>query len=69
MYEIQVEKMTCGGCAGRVKKTALALDGSATVNVDLKGKLIRVASTSGAAQVARAISSAGYPATVIGSGV
>lgn len=69
MHEIQVEKMTCGGCAGRVTKAVLAIDGSATVNVDMKSKLIRVTSTSTAADLARAISSAGYPATVVGSEV
>jgi copper chaperone len=67
MYEIQVDKMTCGGCAGRVTEAVLALDESATVNVDLKGKLIRVTSTLGAAEVTRAISGIRYPATIVTS--
>ena len=67
MCEIRVEKMNCGGCVGHVTKAVLALDEHATVNVDPKDKLVRVTSNSGAAELAQAISSAGYPATVFGS--
>lgn len=64
MYEIQVEKMTCGGCASRVTKAVLSLDEDAMVDVDLKSKLIRVTSTSDAAELVQAISRAGYPANL-----
>lgn len=65
MFELQVEKMTCGGCANRVTKAALAVDSDAKVDVDLKSKLVRVESHADAEVMASAISNAGYPATVI----
>lgn len=69
MVEIQVEKMSCGGCASRVTKAVLALDEEAKVNVDLKSKRVCVASTSQPEEVAKAISSAGYPAKVVSKAV
>lgn len=62
MYAIQVEKMTCGGCANRVTKAILSLDEEAKVNVNLKQKLIHVTSGSDATAVVQAILAAGYPA-------
>jgi copper chaperone len=62
MYEIQVERMTCGGCASRVTKAVLSLDEDAEVNVDLKSKLVRITSTSESTELVKAISGAGYPA-------
>lgn len=65
MFEFQVEKMTCGGCANRVTKAVLTVDSDAKVGVDLKRKLVRVESCVDAAVMVSAISNAGYPATVI----
>lgn len=62
MVEIQVERMTCGGCASRVTKAVLSLDEDAKVEVDLKSKLVRVTSTSEATELVKVISGAGYPA-------
>lgn len=64
MYELQVEKMTCGGCASRVTKAILGADSAAKVNVDLKSKLVRIESDVDAEALAAAVSEAGYPATV-----
>lgn len=62
MYELQVEKMTCGGCATRVTKAVLALDDAAKVNVDLRSKTVSVDTDTDINTVAAAITSAGYPA-------
>jgi len=62
MYELQVEKMTCGGCATRVTKAVLAVDDEAKVNVDLKTRSVSVESDLDINAVATAITSAGYPA-------
>lgn len=64
MYELRVEKMTCGGCASRVTKAVLAVDSTAGVEVDLKSKLVRVETGAPLSIVQSAISDAGYPATV-----
>lgn len=64
MYELRVEKMTCGGCASRVTKAVLAVDSTAEVDVDLRSKLVRVDSSVPLSVVQSAISDAGYPATV-----
>lgn len=62
MYELQVEKMMCGGCASRVTKSVLAVDDAARVSVDLKSKTVRVESDVDVDTVASAITQAGYPA-------
>lgn len=64
MYELQVEGMRCGGCAGRVTKVIQAVDANAKVDVDLKAKSVRVATASDAKALALAVTQAGYPATV-----
>lgn len=64
MYALLVEKMTCGGCAARVKKAVLAVDETAKVNVDLRSKTVSVESGVAPDRLATAISDAGYPATV-----
>lgn len=61
MYELQVEKMTCGGCAARVTRAVLAVDDAATVNVDLKSKTVHVESELDFETVSSAIANAGYP--------
>lgn len=64
MYEIDVEKMTCGGCASRVKKSVQEIDRDAKIEVDLAAKKVRVETDADVNAVAAAISGAGYPATV-----
>lgn len=61
MYELQVEKMACGGCAARVTKAVLAVDDSAKINVDLGSKTVRVESELDLEAVSSAITNAGYP--------
>lgn len=63
MIELQVEGMTCGGCAGSVKRSVLSLDAQATVQVDLASKKVQVESSATIDQVRGAIADAGYPVT------
>ena len=61
MYELQVNGMTCGGCASSVKRAVQRLDSAAKVDVDLASKTVRVDSTAGLEAVETAIKDAGYP--------
>jgi copper chaperone len=63
MYELQVEGMTCGGCARSVTKTVQAVDSHAKVDVDLKSKTVRIDTAADLNAVRSAIADAGYPVT------
>lgn len=61
MFELQVEKMTCGGCASRVRRAVLALDEAANVDIDLPAKRVQVKADVELDELKAAISGAGYP--------
>jgi copper chaperone len=61
MYELQVEGMTCGGCANSVKRSVQSVDSSAKVEVDLASKKVRVETGADIDKVKSAIVEAGYP--------
>jgi copper chaperone len=63
MYELQVEGMTCGGCANSVKRSVQAVDSNAKVDVDLANKKVRVETGADLNAVRSAIADAGYPVT------
>lgn len=63
MYEMQVEGMTCGGCAASVKRAVQSVDGAAEVNVDLNSKTVRVNTVADIDTIKSAVMSAGYPVT------
>ena len=63
MYELQVNGMSCGGCANSVKRTVQAIDSSAKVDVDLQTKTVRVTTAASLETIRVAISEAGYPVT------
>jgi copper chaperone len=63
MYELQVEGMTCGGCANRVKRSVQAVDSNAKVDVDLANKKVLVDTQADLIAVKSAITEAGYPVT------
>jgi copper chaperone len=65
MYEFRVDKMTCGGCANRVANAVRAADSKASVDIDLRGKLVRVESALAPETVADAITKAGYAASML----
>ncbi len=63
----KVTKMSCGHCVRAVTEAVHGVDASARVDVDLKAGEVRVESAfEGAAErIARAISAAGYDATLV----
>lgn len=61
MYELQVEKMSCGHCVNAVTKSVQAVDAQAQVQVDLAQRKVRVQSGAELAKIAAAIDDAGYP--------
>ncbi|MFC7516675.1 heavy-metal-associated domain-containing protein [Herbaspirillum sp. GCM10030257] len=63
MYELQVEGMTCGGCARSVTRSVQMVDSNAKVDVDLKAKKVRIDTSANLDDVAAAIKDAGYPVT------
>lgn len=63
MYELQVNGMSCGGCANSVKQTVQAIDSSARVDVDLPTKTVRVETTASLEAISAAVTEAGYPVT------
>lgn len=63
MYELNVPKMNCGGCARGVTQALQALDSAARVEVDLVSKKVRVVTEMSLDAVKSAIIDAGYPVT------
>ena len=63
MYELQVEKMSCGGCARSVTKSVQSVDSSAKVDVDLASKKVKVDTQASLDAVRAAFTEAGYPVT------
>jgi copper chaperone len=61
MYELNVEKMSCGHCVRAVTEAVQALDAAARVEVDLAAKKVRVHTAAPLPQVTAAIADAGYP--------
>ncbi|KIF83727.1 heavy-metal-associated domain-containing protein [Noviherbaspirillum autotrophicum] len=61
MYEFQVEKMNCGGCASRVTKAIHGVDSLAKVEIELKSKKVYVESNIDVKTLAAAVIEAGYP--------
>ncbi|CAN7185073.1 cation transporter [Pseudoduganella sp. LjRoot289] len=61
MYQLQVEEMSCGHCVASVTGAVKALDAQATVQVDLAGKQVTVASSATLEAVKAAIAGAGFP--------
>lgn len=63
MFELTVERMSCGGCARSVTKSVQSVDGNAKVEVDLASKNVRIDSQASLEAVRSAIIEAGYPVT------
>jgi copper chaperone len=61
MMTFRVEDMTCGRCAAAITKAVHAVDATASVNVDIGSKMVRVEGTRiDSARLASAIEGAGY---------
>ena len=63
MFELNVEGMSCGHCAGRVSKAISQVDPAAKVEVDLSANLVRVDSSASPQELADAVTEAGYLAS------
>jgi len=63
MYELTVENMTCGHCISAVTEAVHTVDPAAFVEVDLKGRHVKVNSTAALDLIKAAIADAGYPVT------
>ena len=63
MYELTVENMTCGHCISAVTEAVHTVDPAAFVEVDLKGRHVKVNSTAALEPIKAAIVDAGYPVT------
>ena len=61
MIEFTVPDISCGHCAGVVQKTVKGLDQTATVEVDVPGKRVKITSGMDRAAFADALVAAGYP--------
>ncbi|MGE7152420.1 copper chaperone [Methylobacterium sp. NI91] len=62
MYRYKVEKMGCGGCAKSITRAVLAIEPGASVEVDLRAKLVTVSDVVGPAdRIVQVIAAAGYP--------
>lgn len=61
MYELTVENMTCGHCVSAVTEAVHTIDPAALVEVDLKGKHVKINSAAALDPIKAAIVDAGYP--------
>lgn len=61
MIEFTINDMSCGHCASVITKTVKALDSEARVDIDLAHKKVMVESTEDRAEIAAALTEAGYP--------
>lgn len=63
MIELNVNGMTCGGCATAVTRAVQAVDTQAEVRVDLATRRVLIDGQGSADEYMRALAKAGYPAT------
>jgi copper chaperone len=62
MVVLNVQGMTCGGCAASVEKIIRRADPAAIVRVDLASGRVEAETSAEAAMLAEAVSAAGYQA-------
>lgn len=63
MYEFDIPKMTCGHCAGAVKKAIERADPTASSIIDVGTRKAKVETFASPEAIAAAIAEAGYPTT------
>jgi len=59
--QLKVPKMACSACANTITKAVQAIDSAATVEADVKTKLVTIQTAKPESEVRNAIASAGYP--------
>lgn len=60
-----VENMKCGGCVTAIETALNTLDGVYDINVSLENKQAIVTSTKSAEEIAKTITDAGFPASLL----
>ncbi|MBL5978557.1 heavy-metal-associated domain-containing protein [Comamonas sp. NyZ500] len=65
MTAFRVTDMTCGGCAGRIKRSIVAMDDKACIEFELKKRTVLISGTASDAEFAEAIQDAGYTPELI----
>jgi copper chaperone len=64
--EFEVKDMTCGHCVSLITKAVKEVDQSATIDVNLDQKRVKVASAATSDEMLHAISESGYSPTLKG---
>ena len=60
-----VENMKCGGCVTAIETALNTLDGVYDINVSLENKQATVTSTKSEEEIAKTITEAGFPASLL----
>ena len=63
MHQFTVSDMTCGHCAGTIAKAVKSEDPTATIDISLRERVIKVGSQLSREEIARVIAEAGYTPT------
>lgn len=63
MYRLQVPKLHCDSCAGRVTRAVTSVDPAASVKADLDSREITVETKAELRDIRAALERIGYPAT------
>lgn len=61
MLEFELKDMSCGHCVGVIQKTVRDLDPAAKLEVDLAAHRVKIETDVTPAEVAQALTEAGYP--------
>jgi copper chaperone len=61
ILELKVPTMACSACVNTIAQSVKTLDQAATVEADIKTKLVTIQTTKSESEVRKAIASAGYP--------
>ncbi|MFC4922746.1 heavy-metal-associated domain-containing protein [Delftia deserti] len=65
MTAFRVANMTCGGCAGRIQRAIIAMDGEARIEISLRDRMVQISGAATDAEFAGAIQAAGYTPEMI----
>lgn len=61
MLELELKDMSCGHCAGVIRKTIMAVDDAAQIDIDVPSQKVRIESDEDAEAFISALRAAGYP--------
>lgn len=63
MYKLQVPKLHCDNCAGRVARAVTGVDPAASMKIDIPNREISVETTAALDEIRAALNRIGYPAS------